>query len=432
MHPQISAFVSDHFYDGMLEDGPGPCSQEEDVEFEDMVREQGFNHVQWFDTAGLKSNEAKEGGKPSYVNRAEAEEVVAHLVTFEKSEVMKVMRARGKQVTIGIITPYRAQEDEMKRIFDAHPRLCRSLNMDLNRDIGTVDAFQGQERDIVILSTVRANLRGDIGFLKSTQRINVSLSRAKSFLWVFGHSVTLGQSRPGSQGAEDWTSLYKLLSDTGRVTQLRNVSDCLAETIRNHLQKASGKMLLTQLGTQLVGDKDWEAEKRGRKLRQYLETMASDFLVEGDGAKATVSLKQRRTRPTARPPPPPPPPPPPAPTAPAPPSAESSSVCPQGPCVSPAPPPGLEHMVPSVKDLQGQEDMTETTTQTHESTSDSDQQEVSCSESEQLVVEALHDVELMVRSREDVVEPVLEPVATQAFVCRAPRWGRTRNPDQYQ
>ncbi len=61
--------------------------------------------------------------------------------------------------------------------------------------VGTVDSFQGQERDIIIISCVRANKNKEIGFLKDRRRLNVSITRAKHQLLIYGHKATL-QTNP--------------------------------------------------------------------------------------------------------------------------------------------------------------------------------------------------------------------------------------------
>jgi len=119
--------------------------------------------------------------------------------TEEAEESKKQQEEEGKEkeveespklpISIGIITFYRGQKTELIRRF-------RQVNSDLLRliDINTVDAFQGQERDIVILSCVRAfdpdNGHNSVGFLRSEQRMNVALTRAKSAMYICTHEAT--------------------------------------------------------------------------------------------------------------------------------------------------------------------------------------------------------------------------------------------------
>lgn len=85
------------------------------------------------------------------------------------------------QSDIGIISPYRAQRDHLLEFFDSkYPKI----------EIGTVDAFQGREKKIIIVSTVRSGTR-HVGFLRNEKRLNVSLTRAKSLLIIVGNASTL-------------------------------------------------------------------------------------------------------------------------------------------------------------------------------------------------------------------------------------------------
>jgi superfamily I DNA and/or RNA helicase len=82
-----------------------------------------------------------------------------------------------------VIAPYAAQV-----------RLIRDMCSDRDLEIGTVDGFQGREKEAVIISLVRSNERGEIGFLSDTRRMNVALTRARRKLIVIGDSATLANN----------------------------------------------------------------------------------------------------------------------------------------------------------------------------------------------------------------------------------------------
>ena len=87
--------------------------------------------------------------------------------------------------TIAIISPYRQQVIKLENEIKQDPELWSRVK------INTVDAFQGQERDIIYISLVRSNNNGDIGFLKDYRRMNVAMTRAKKKLIIVGDSATL-------------------------------------------------------------------------------------------------------------------------------------------------------------------------------------------------------------------------------------------------
>jgi superfamily I DNA and/or RNA helicase len=94
-----------------------------------------------------------------------------------------------QNITIGIITPYRAQVDYLNHLAESS-----SLLEPLHKlvTINTVDAFQGQERDVIVISFVRSNAKGEVGFLADIRRTNVAMTRAKKKLIMIGDSATLG------------------------------------------------------------------------------------------------------------------------------------------------------------------------------------------------------------------------------------------------
>lgn len=92
--------------------------------------------------------------------------------------------------SIALISPYREQVMHMEEVIAEDGRLA-SLALTIN----TIDGFQGQERDVVYLSLVRSNTKGEIGFLKDYRRINVAMTRARRQLVIVGDSATIGQDR---------------------------------------------------------------------------------------------------------------------------------------------------------------------------------------------------------------------------------------------
>ena len=100
------------------------------------------------------------------------------------AEVRRLL-SRGVPVDkVAVIAAYHAQVRRLRELLA--PERAAGL------EIGTVDGFQGREKEAVIVDTVRSNDRGEIGFLSETRRMNVALSRARRFLLVIADSATLG------------------------------------------------------------------------------------------------------------------------------------------------------------------------------------------------------------------------------------------------
>lgn len=130
------------------------------------------------------------GGTYGRVNKAEARLTLRTLSDFIK----QVGRTRllEERIDIGIISPYRAQVQYLRTLLRTDDYL-RPLRKAIT--INTIDSFQGQERDIILVSLVRANETGNIGFLADLRRINVALTRARSVLILLGNSDTLCRHR---------------------------------------------------------------------------------------------------------------------------------------------------------------------------------------------------------------------------------------------
>ena len=172
MHAQIMQFSSDEFYNGelvaadsvrahQLADLPG---------MEDVTLTQ--TAIRFFDTAGSHCAEQNEAEGSSHENPGEAE--------FVAGQVNELLKAGVHASDIAVITPYSAQA-----------RRLRGLITDPDVEIDTVDGFQGREKEAVVISLVRSNTKGELGFLTDTRRMNVALTRARRKLIVFGDSATL-------------------------------------------------------------------------------------------------------------------------------------------------------------------------------------------------------------------------------------------------
>lgn len=120
------------------------------------------------------------------INRAEAELTLLALETYFKK--IGKERILDERLDVGVISPYRAQVQYLRRLFKKREffKPYRSLI-----SVNTVDGFQGQERDIILISLVRANDEGQIGFLRDLRRMNVAITRARMKLIILGDASTM-------------------------------------------------------------------------------------------------------------------------------------------------------------------------------------------------------------------------------------------------
>ncbi|KAM7518597.1 hypothetical protein LguiB_017559 [Lonicera macranthoides] len=185
MHPQIRDFPSRHFYQGRLTDSESVANKAEELYYKDpLLRPYVFYDI----THGRESHR---DGTVSYQNVQEAQFCVRLYNHLQKS-----LKSLGLgKVSVGIITPYKLQLKCLQREFSD------VLGSEEGKDlyINTVDAFQGQERDVIMMSCVRASNHG-VGFVADIRRMNVALTRARRALWVMGNANSLMKS-------EDWAAL---------------------------------------------------------------------------------------------------------------------------------------------------------------------------------------------------------------------------------
>lgn len=185
MAPDIGELVSECFYGGKLETGRGVPP-----EYYDLLPVHLSKQVTWVDTStlGRRGYEQQNEARDETWNTAEAHVVMALLRQIVESDEFMTFMAedlKPQEPPIGIICMYGKQRSLIDKLKAEAPWLG-SLRRLVKVD--TVDSYQGKENRIVILSTVRNNPEGRIGFLRSPNRVNVAMSRAMERLFVVGAS----------------------------------------------------------------------------------------------------------------------------------------------------------------------------------------------------------------------------------------------------
>src|SRR5690606_4141131 len=142
--------------------------------------------VSFIDTAGCGYQEQQD---PETLSRYNLEEAAFLIQRVEALiEDIGTETWLNDKITLGIITPYSAQVDQLEKLAEASTVLEPVYSL---ITINTVDAFQGQERDVIAIGLVRSNDQGEVGFLSDIRRTNVAMTRARKKLIIVGDSATL-------------------------------------------------------------------------------------------------------------------------------------------------------------------------------------------------------------------------------------------------
>ena len=180
MHRDIMAFPSKWFYHGRLLAAP---------EVADRLVHLMDTPLTWIDTVKCGFDE-KQNKTQSRLNSEEAKLVVHTLRDYV--DMIGLERIVNDNVNFGIISPYRAQVRLIRRLLKMQ-RFYRRIRQQIS--VHTVDGFQGQERDVIVISMVRDNDDGQIGFLGDLRRMNVAITRARMKLIIIGNSETLSKHK---------------------------------------------------------------------------------------------------------------------------------------------------------------------------------------------------------------------------------------------
>jgi senataxin len=289
MLPDISKFPSIKFYSGSLKDGENVQALGYGPNFlgAPQVPSTVTNEITFplkpFLFFDLISSKDCIGDSTSRSNLEEAR-LCAQLIKYLIAESTRAHCPLG---SIGIITPYQEQLNEMKKLFTKESLIPRKgppkkietetksqggteiesdqeegevtengntsiLYDDLFKsssykqpaypdlELNTVDAFQGREKDIVLISCVRANDLGSIGFLSDTRRMNVAITRARFGLYIIGNATTLRNNR-------DWRDLIVHAESECRMISMRNSNDNITQSLKQ-LESCSSSQRQTKPG----------------------------------------------------------------------------------------------------------------------------------------------------------------------------------------
>ncbi|ODM97533.1 Regulator of nonsense transcripts 1 [Orchesella cincta] len=205
MHPDLALFPSNYFYEGTLQNGVGSKERTLMVDFPWPEPEKP---LMFYVTMGQEEISAS---GTSYLNRTEAANV--------EKVTTKLLKAGIRPEQIGIVTPYEGQRAYLVQYMQANGALNTKLYLEI--EVASVDAFQGREKDFIILSCVRSNDQQGIGFLNDPRRLNVALTRAKFGLIIVGNPKVLAKHQL-------WNHLIRYCKDLNVLVEgpLTNLKEC--------------------------------------------------------------------------------------------------------------------------------------------------------------------------------------------------------------
>ena len=212
MHPCLSEFPSNTFYEGTLQNGVTVTDREmHNIDFPWPVPGKPMFFYSCLGTEEIS------GSGTSYLNRSEAAQC-EKIVTY-------FLRVGITPDQIGIITPYEGQRSYLVSYLARNGALSSALYADI--EIASVDSFQGREKDLIIVTCVRSNEHQGVGFLNDPRRLNVALTRAKYGVVVLGNPKVLTKQPL-------WNALLVHYKENGVLVDgpLNNLKQCMIQFSR--------------------------------------------------------------------------------------------------------------------------------------------------------------------------------------------------------
>uniref|UniRef100_A0A8C5MH71 RNA helicase n=1 Tax=Leptobrachium leishanense TaxID=445787 RepID=A0A8C5MH71_9ANUR len=208
-HPKILEVPNELFYDNELQSCADELQSHSYCNWEKLPR-RGCPII----FHGVLGKDDREGNSPSFFNVNEVQEIIFYLLALLDSQGKKGL-ARLSPKEIGIISPYRKQVEKIRTAINSH---CKGVSDIKDLKVGSVEEFQGQERKVILISTVRSSetyVKHDedfnLGFLKNPKRFNVAITRAKALLILVGNPIILSKDT-------NWCKFLNYCRDNGAYT----------------------------------------------------------------------------------------------------------------------------------------------------------------------------------------------------------------------
>ncbi|XP_018416350.1 PREDICTED: putative helicase MOV-10 [Nanorana parkeri] len=211
-HPDILSIPNELFYDNELQPRADELARSAYCNWEQLPKK-GFPII----FHGVLGKDEREGNSPSFFNVAEVEQLMYYLKALLETQKKKGI-AKISPKEIGIISPYRKQVEKIRKAIDKE---FKAVNEIKDLKVGSVEEFQGQERKVILISTVRSSrdyVKFDedfsLGFLTNPKRFNVAITRAKALLILVGNPVILCKDRY-------WSRFLNFCSEKGGCTGIQ-------------------------------------------------------------------------------------------------------------------------------------------------------------------------------------------------------------------
>lgn len=201
MYEDIMGFPSRIFYQNRLKAAP-------EVKYRAILPVD--TPLIWLDTSGCDYEEQVQQESMSRINRKEAELAILQLQVY--MEQIGKERILEESIDFGIISPYKAQVYYLRKLIKRNTFFKPFSKL---MAIHTIDGFQGQEKDVVLISLVRSNPKGQIGFLNDLRRMNVAITRARMKLFILGDHSTL-------EHHSFYNELFQYVAKRGRIIPINN------------------------------------------------------------------------------------------------------------------------------------------------------------------------------------------------------------------